>query len=64
MVQPMVKPTAWDESFDQVIEEDYFEMWAVADDDTAGKTSAMFQAATQRMLVGGLEHSLFSYISL
>lgn len=27
----------------QVIEEDYFEMWAVGDDDTAGKTSAMFQ---------------------
>ena len=28
----------------QVIEEDYFEMWAVGDDDTQGKTSAMFQA--------------------
>ncbi|CAK9109715.1 Uncharacterized protein PF11_0207 [Durusdinium trenchii] len=27
----------------EVIEEDYFEMWAVGDDDTAGKTSAMFQ---------------------
>lgn len=33
-------PRSW---WHQVIEEDYFEMWAVADDDTAGKTSAMFQ---------------------
>ena len=28
---------------DQVIEEDYFDMWAMGDDDTPGKTSAMFQ---------------------
>mmetsp|Transcript_63528 Transcript_63528/g.149202 ORF Transcript_63528/g.149202 Transcript_63528/m.149202 type:complete len:180 (-) Transcript_63528:103-642(-) len=27
----------------EVIEEDYFDMWAVGDDDTPGKTSAMFQ---------------------
>lgn len=27
----------------EVVEEDYFEMWAVNNDDTAGKTSAMFQ---------------------
>mmetsp|Transcript_39980 Transcript_39980/g.93574 ORF Transcript_39980/g.93574 Transcript_39980/m.93574 type:complete len:516 (+) Transcript_39980:104-1651(+) len=27
----------------EVIEEDYFDMWAMGDDDTPGKTSAMFQ---------------------
>ena len=36
----------------QVIEEDYFEMWAVGDDDTAGKTSAMFQAEHHRQSMG------------
>merc|ERR1711920_30559 len=27
----------------QIVEEGYFEMWAIADDDTPGKTTAMFQ---------------------
>jgi len=39
----------------EVIEEDYFEMWAVGDDDTQGKTSAMFQVTAFMDWMRGIE---------